>query len=126
MFIITISNAIIVVQLIRRKNELRQLSQENSLDTFRLTLTLLAVSIVFILLTLPLGIMYCIPDWIVYPQTVEELQREKKIYVAVSVFTLLDYINNGCNFWLYCLTGKQLRHQFKQRFCKRCLTTPTA
>ncbi|XP_025104594.1 uncharacterized protein LOC112570392 [Pomacea canaliculata] len=75
-----------------------------------LTLTLITVSMAFLLLTLPICTFLIInPD--VY------LQSSPKVLFTWAFCNLSWYVNSAINFYLYCLSGSRFRTEAKNLLC---------
>ena len=81
-----------------------------------MTVTLIAVSLTFFLLTMPLSLYY-----IVFPYTTQKPDMgDTALAVNELVFDTLWHIwyaNCTVNFYLYCLTGTRFRQQLRELFC---------
>ncbi|XP_025104591.1 probable G-protein coupled receptor 139 [Pomacea canaliculata] len=80
-----------------------------------LTITLITVSLVFLLLSLPACIYLII---IPYINTDTDISLATVRFVWV-VCNLAWYANGAINFYLYCLTGSRFRNEVKSLFCGR-------
>ena len=114
-FFIVTFNMIIIGRLIYTYRMQHHLTTSNvSSHTTQITISLIAVSAAFVLLTWPHNIhkMY------IHYSTIYE--RYLYLYLRFSIFQILIMLNNGINFWLYCMTGKDFRHRVAHCLCKIC------
>ena len=85
----------------------------------RTTIMILAVSVAFLILTLPKKIVV---TW--FNSTSENMTAEQYAegYLMIHACTLLVTTNSAINFYLYCLTGNRFRQEFlRWIFCRwRC------
>ena len=81
-----------------------------------MTLTLIAVSVTFFLLTMPLAVYSIVVNYTAQDPNMGEAAREVYRLVYDIVF-LMWYANSAVNFYLYCLTGTQFRQQMRELFC---------
>ncbi len=110
--ILVVLNCYIVRALRRTRSNRKKLSSRN-----RITLTLIAVIVVFLVCVTPDAVMstffgfgYTDADYLVR---------------GIREFTdLLLAVNSSVNFILYCTFNKMFRKQFQQMFCKRCDEPP--
>ena len=116
-FCIIIFNTVIIIRLIRSHRTQRRMTSSNAdLHMIQITISLITISVAFVLLT--------------FPHFAAKIDRYfndspmhgPKVYLEKLLINLMFYlfllINNGINFWLYCMTGKHFRHRVIQLFCK--------
>ncbi|KAL8609099.1 hypothetical protein ACOMHN_030440 [Nucella lapillus] len=81
------------------------------------TLTVMALSLTFLVLTLPSNINFILSNLIIQGRT-ETSQTQKFMTYAVSIVTSsLSHTNHAVNFYLYCLTGRRFREEFLKVLC---------
>ena len=80
-----------------------------------MTITLIAMSVAFLLLTLPLAV-YMILDRTLSYDTVHDIRLRADSELAVSTGVVLWLTNLAINFYLYCLTGARYRAEFVKLF----------
>ncbi|CAH1775032.1 unnamed protein product [Owenia fusiformis] len=123
--LIFICNILIVFQLIKAKIR-RNLYVTNSLSddaTKSMTVTLIVISIVFLVLTAPAVIVLIVinlkkindPSHILTPH--DDL--------LITIVYMLEYSNCALNFIMYCISGRKFRESLVKFFqCKKPLTLP--
>ena len=79
-----------------------------------MTVTVIVVSITYLVLTLP-GTIYYIRSYITLPWTTG-YERATAIFTAYLMDTL-SQTNKAINFYLYCLTGRKFREEFIKVMC---------
>jgi len=111
-------NAIIIMAIVKHKYHSNFLSSHNPANPSHrhianLTATLIVVSVAFVLFTLP-SKLYAIAT------RGAELNSDYLglVSVALALGKLSD-INNGANFYLYCMTGQRFRTKLVS-FIARC------
>ncbi|XP_064618683.1 thyrotropin-releasing hormone receptor-like isoform X2 [Lineus longissimus] len=74
---------------------------------------LFTVNLIFFFTTLPISLL------LIIDMELDVAGRDEKeaILVAFTVTSLLQYTNNACNFYLYCIHSSQFRKEFKSLFC---------
>ena len=81
----------------------------------KITFMLLCVSFVFLILTLPVVILYVLLDTL--KQLIENSTNPEQNYewlsIAQKVTTLLMHLNHSINFFIYYLTGARFRQKFR-------------
>ena len=116
-----ISNSVLIVKLRASvksasgqfaTSDIQQASRVTSANS--VTLTAIIVSLTFVLLTLPRTIFNTVTFVIDTAITMET--RDMFFFIGVIVYYLAD-INYSINFYLYCLTGKKFRNEFRNIFC---------
>ena len=118
---LSISNSVLIVKLRASvksvsdqlaTSDIQQASRVTSANS--VTLTAIIVSLTFVFLTLPLALYNTVIFAIGRSHTSET--RDLLIFIGNIVYYLGD-INFCINFYLYCLTGKKFRNEFKIIFC---------
>ncbi|CAH1801158.1 unnamed protein product [Owenia fusiformis] len=117
--LLTISNVMIIIQLIRASQRRRQTMQavsSSSSDnqTRSLTIMLICLSITFLILTGPVVVHFIVDKSLNGPAGPHE--RAKTHLNSAIVFCLM-YTNNAINFILYCVSGKKFRSSLVDVFC---------
>ena len=91
------------------------------------TLTVIVVSLTFVVLTLPVSFDYILSY--IAREFLEVTGNEyAKVQLFYTVSVLLADCNSAVNFYLYCLTGRRFREEFLRVFgcgMSRCLPTAT-
>ncbi len=112
-----ILNTLIVLTLWKQSRIQQNLSNDvhgvTSVQTVRTTITLLAVSTMFVILVCPCFLILSLLSYINL--------NSVNIQYTLSVCLTLIYINHSCNIFLYILTSQQFRDTLKVWFC-RCST----
>ncbi|KAL8562145.1 hypothetical protein ACOMHN_041980 [Nucella lapillus] len=81
------------------------------------TLTIMAVSLTFLVLTLP-GTINFILNHLTYFGRQQTTQLQKlQVYAITFICNLLGITNHAINFYLYCLTGRRFREEFLKVLC---------
>ncbi|KAL8562132.1 hypothetical protein ACOMHN_041967 [Nucella lapillus] len=81
------------------------------------TLTVMAVSLTFLVLTLPSSLNFIINYLYFTGHTQGSGSREIVALASSIVCTLLTHTNHAVNFYLYCLTGRRFREEFLKVLC---------
>ena len=126
---LSISNSVLIVKLRASvksasgqlaTSDIQQASRVTSANS--VTLTAIIVSLTFVFLTLPLALFNTVTFVVGRSHTSQT--RDLLIFIGNIVYHLGD-INFSINFYLYCLTGKKFRDEFKNIFygCLERLTT---
>ena len=90
-----------------------------------MTLTLIIMSVAFLLLTSPVNFMYMVRMWSY--DTGNDIRLRAATELAFSAGLVLWYTNVAINFYLYCLTGARYRAEFLRLFgCGGSTHTPTS
>ncbi|KAL8578774.1 hypothetical protein ACOMHN_045762 [Nucella lapillus] len=80
------------------------------------TLTVIVVSVTFIILTLPVSVNYILSYFDrQYNQVTGYEYAKAHMFYTISI--LLADSNSAVNFYLYCLTGKRFREEFFRTIC---------
>ncbi|KAL8578769.1 hypothetical protein ACOMHN_045757 [Nucella lapillus] len=80
------------------------------------TLTVIVVSVTFIILTLPVSVNYILSYFDrEYNQVTGYEYAKAHMFYTISI--LLADSNSAVNFYLYCLTGKRFREEFFRTIC---------
>ena len=117
---LSISNSVLIVKLRASvksasgqlaTSDIQQASRVTSANS--VTLTAIIVSLTFVFLTLPRTIFNMVT--LVIDTSITMETRNKLFFIGVIVYYLGD-INYSINFYLYCLTGKKFRNEFKNIF----------
>ena len=124
-FIFLISgNVCILIKVINARHDAKlkmNVNQENSTMS-TLTSILLTVSFVFIITTLPrtiLSVVYIFRLFL-YNNNLSA-QWKARNSLLNSIVINISYINNGINFWLYCISGPRFRKEFMGLFGKKII-----
>ena len=97
------------------------LPSKSSIKEIRLTLLLLSIVLSHILLTLASNVINFI--WTIFPKYWSEVD-DRVIYESVG--DILCCVNYSMNFYLYCLTNKEIREAVLDDFRKLCRVEKTA
>ncbi|XP_025104655.1 probable G-protein coupled receptor 139 [Pomacea canaliculata] len=81
-----------------------------------LTVTLITVSMVFLLLTMPMNTYFLIVNDISNEETI--IQWASRSF-AFAILDLAWFSHSAINFYIYCLTGSKFRNELKSLFCRR-------
>nr|KAG5694459.1 hypothetical protein BaRGS_008698 [Batillaria attramentaria] len=110
--VIVLSNCLLIYKFVQSKKRLESQSsricRSGSTKVSRVTLTLIVVSLAFLVCTLPLGMMQD-PS-----QTSPDLFRSESFVFWLSFASFLWYTNSAINFYIYLLTGSQFREELKK------------
>ena len=127
---LVLSNGVLVFTLARSVKAAREtLTTGQQIDDRRVkasatTVTVIAVSVAFVVLKLPLDVKNILFSLVASDFT----SSLKPQYIGVRSFFgslshMLFYWNYGINFYVYCLTGTRFRREFKNIMCcwgKKC------
>ena len=108
---LVIGNALIVVKVMQRSARLNQTNSQSA-KTTSMTVTLVAESVLFVLLNVPNEILSIPTKW-------RNLQKELSslsYYITLLVSVLLVYIGSSVNFAMYMLIGGKFRAAFRETF----------
>lgn len=108
-------NSLIVVSLVRNKGIFSNLTKEDRAARHghnRLAVTLLVISFVWIVTTLPRPMFNLVK---VKPTTLDEVGNQ---FLGKVICFVLMYINHSINFFLYCVTGQRFRKEFVKFMCQ--------
>ncbi|XP_076452260.1 galanin-like G-protein coupled receptor npr-9 [Babylonia areolata] len=111
-------NGVLVFTLIMSVGEARRntasgnvhASLKRQKDANSVTVTIIIVSLTFIVLTLPIfiyGDLYQFKD-----QSKMSAQQRAEVFLFYTISSLLASTNSSINFYLYCLTGRRFREEF--------------
>ncbi|XP_060584024.1 probable G-protein coupled receptor 139 [Ruditapes philippinarum] len=124
--VIIILNGFIIQNVISAKKARAILRQHSSFSSTgskqrsqgemskKITFMLLAVSIAFLVTTLPMVIV------LIYTSFAEDAGDDYSLTKRMLIETIAEmlmYTNHSINFFLYCATGKKFRNQFKSLIC---------
>ncbi|XP_069138625.1 thyrotropin-releasing hormone receptor-like [Argopecten irradians] len=113
--ILLVFNSLIVVSLVRNKGIFSNMTKDDRIARYRhrrLAFTLLVISFVWIVTTLPRSVYDLLKG---RPKTLDEMGNQ--VLGKVICFILM-YINHSINFFLYCLTGQRFRMEFVKFMCQ--------
>ena len=82
-----------------------------------ITVTLVAVSCAFLILTFPLSFIQILNFIFWTSGSIEVLNSSRASYYAAQISFPLWYLNSCINFYVYCLTGSKFRTEAKQMLC---------
>ena len=121
---LVLSNGVLVFTLARSVKAAREtLTTGQQIDDRQVkasatTVTVIAVSVAFVVLKLPLDVKN-----ILFSLYTSDFTSSRKLqYIAVQYFFdslayVLTYCNYSINFYVYCLTGTRFRREFKDIVC---------
>ena len=126
----TIMNVLLLVRLVRNREELRNLEVGRSImdrrkvDILKTIPVLMSASLAYMLTTGPTATMYVL-RLVGHRWTVLDLQDEENctVFLGWTIISLLRLVNYAINFYLYCLTSAHFRRGMRQLFCRRLLRT---
>ncbi|XP_076438801.1 C-C chemokine receptor type 7-like [Babylonia areolata] len=116
---LVLGNCVLVRKLFHSVKDIREkLNQGNSEQILArqrtansVTVTVIVVSIAFIVLTLPVSINYIL-SYFAYEYREVSGYEYAKAHLTYTVCYLLADSNSAINFYLYCLTGRRFREEF--------------
>ena len=128
---ISIMNVLLLVRLVRNREELRNLDVGRSVmdrrkaDILKTIPVLVSASLAYMLTTGPTATMYVLRLF-GHRWTYLDLQDEENCtaFLGWTILSLLRLMNYVINFYLYCLTSAHFRRGMRQLFCRRVLRTP--
>ena len=114
---LVLCNSVLVWKLTVSVREARQRLTPGNTEQFKtrnkasnsVTLTVIIVSLTFIILTLPNGLYLTMFLALFDDQTLRGIAEG---YLYDTIIFLLLYCNMAVNFYLYCLTGRRFRQEF--------------
>ena len=80
-----------------------------------MTITLIATSVAFLLLTSPIAV-YTVIHGLFSSDALRDVRFFAASELALGVSLMVWYTNLGINFYLYCLTGARYRAEFLKLF----------
>ena len=99
----------------RRRLSIRDAAiSENQSNQTQITAMLLLVSVSFLLLTGPMGILLIVERYVWVPGTMKEKAVARLVH---SVIDNLMYMNHAINFIFYCFSGRKFRTELKRMCC---------
>ena len=118
-----VTNTVLVRKVGQSLREARDSLAEGRSDPFAsrdkklssMTITLIATSVAFLLLTSPF-VVYMIWDGTLSYNALRNVRSHASSELALSVSLMVWYTNLGINFYLYCLTGARYRAEFLKLF----------
>ena len=124
----TIMNVLLLVRLVRNREELRNLDVGRSImdrrkaDILKTIPVLMSASLAYMLTTGPTATMYVLRLFR-HRWTYLNLQDEENctVFLGWTIISLLRQMNYAINFYLYCLTSAHFRRGMRQLFCGRVL-----
>lgn len=122
--ILIVSNVVLILKVsdsVRKARVTFACGQSDQLNSrtkkvSSMTVTLIAVSVTFFLLSAPLSFYFIIAPYTPGYSELSQLYREIRSFSFIFV-NLLWYSNSAVNFYLYCLTGSKFRKEAKELFC---------
>ena len=115
-----ICNITIIVRLqiamMKRRGQMNVQQKDSGPRMTTMTAMLLAISFIFLCTTGPLTIYLTIRPYL--PRTEFGTRPDSQRHLLFTSLSLLAYVNNTVNFFLYCITGAKFRHELKSLF--RC------
>ena len=118
-----VTNTVLVRKVGQSLREARDSLAEGRSDPFAsrdkklscMTLTLIATSVAFLVLTSPI-VVYMVWDGTLPYDVLSDVRWRAASELAASVSLILWYTNLGINLYLYCLTGARYRAEFLKLF----------
>ena len=111
-FIITF-NVSIVGALIRRRKQIHGNHDSETRNSGTIAI-LMAVSITFIILTLPYSLYFLLQ---VYFKSIQDYVSYEKTFILLKYANICDTANHSINIVLYCLCGRKFRQCLRDMFC---------
>lgn len=121
--IMSVCNVFIIVTLRNLESRQRKLmrgllNKSPTIKSMSTTHMLIAVSVVFLLTTLPPSV-YLIVEGFILPTENAHPQIKAHMTLTRSVVMLIQYVNYSVNFYLYYARGTKFRKRFMKRILKR-------
>ncbi|CAH1781137.1 unnamed protein product, partial [Owenia fusiformis] len=114
---------ILIICVVTKANKSRRANMnakdEKHDDARSMTVMLIAVSLTFVILTLPITIYYIMDAQITSDNPYRSHQHIADMGLFRSCATQMFFINCGINFFLYCITGNRFRAEMIKLFCCR-------
>ena len=125
---LSIMNVLLLVRLVRNREELRNLDVGRSLmekrkaDILKTIPVLMSASLAYMLTTGPTATMYVLRLF-GHRWTYLDLQAEENctVFLGWTILSLLRLTNYAINFYLYCLTSAHFRRGMRKLLCRRVL-----
>ena len=127
--IISIMNVLLLVRLVKNREELRNMDvgrsvmDKRKVDILKTIPVLLSVTLAYMLTTGPLATMYIL-RLLGHRWTYLDLQDEEgscTVFLGWTILSLLRLVNYAINFYLYCLTSGNFRKGMRQLLCRRVI-----
>ncbi|XP_055871473.1 thyrotropin-releasing hormone receptor-like [Biomphalaria glabrata] len=82
-----------------------------------MTAIVMVLNIMFLVTTTPVSLFFIVmPTWKSHAATEQDMAQ---IYLTFAVVNLIQYINNSCNFIMYCMAGSKFRLVFRGIFHRK-------
>ncbi|CAG5131820.1 unnamed protein product [Candidula unifasciata] len=119
--IVVVCNICIATRVLLRRRNMQQITnntasmhQSSSVtdrqdNQSRLTIMLFTVTMVFLITTAPVRVLFLFADWL-------RQQGDAFQLLVRPGIIMLKYVNNSINFFLYCLTGSKFRNELQNMF----------
>ena len=117
-FVIFIFNVLIVIQL-KRGTIGRQNDEKAKKTVTSITVMLISVSVIFVVISAT-ALMVVLGEDTFYAGAETDINVKAKKELTFAAATVIGYINNSINFWLYCVMGSRFRQAMKNMLCGRC------
>ena len=119
-----VTNTVLVRRMGQSLREARDSLAEGRSDPFAsrdkklssMTITLIATSVAFLLLTSPIAVYMVWDGTLAYDTKMHDVRFRATNRLVLSAGLVLWYTNLGINFYLYCLTGARYRAEFVRLF----------
>ena len=119
-----VTNTVLVRKVGQSLREARDSLAEGRSDPFAsrdkklssMTITLIATSVAFLLLTSPIAVYMVWDGTLAYDTKMHDVRFRAANRLVLSAGLVLWYTNLGINFYLYCLTGARYRAEFVKLF----------
>ena len=124
----TMMNVMLLVRLVRNREELKKLDVGRSImdrrkaDILKTIPVLMSASLAYMLTTGPTATMYVL-QLLGHRWTYLDVQEEGNctVFLGWSILSSLRLMNYAINFYLYCLTSANFRKGMRQLLCPRVL-----
>ena len=125
-FIIMLTCSLVIIITLHRRKKRRNNKRPPGtppvgLKMSGVTAMLLSVCLIFLLCSLPVVVVLIISSYKITTQnftaTGEEIDQCFLNHGVFPVTTMIVYVNNAINFWLYCISGPLFRAELKKMFC---------
>ena len=110
-FVLLVCNSTIIYKVKVKSDLLTKDVKSATNKTNTMTVMLISVNIIFLLTTAPFAIYNC-DVWL--PKT--KLEKYSIDFMIFTIVYIIQCINNASNFYIYCLSGRKFREEFKATF----------
>jgi len=122
--LLLVANVLIIGRIFYSRRQARQhlnTNQPDSGQVSQMTIILLGISIAFLVLTGPICCFLLAEMF--WRDVSLDIVTASQVYFGFQFCTMLGYLNNALNFWIYCATGSRFRQEVAALFCTKDIST---